>query len=100
MTTTAYFDPATRDLYVLAGDVWHGFLGPWGLHTLVDDTVVPDLLELMVPLMAVRRENTTRRLLCRSCAEGHHLGCTWDENSPPNRCRCGCPPVVEVLDVA
>jgi hypothetical protein len=41
---------------------------------------------------------TTPTPICRSCREGHHLGCSWDEASPPDRCRCGCPPVVDVAE--
>jgi hypothetical protein len=56
MTTTAYTDPATGDLYVRAGETWHAFLGPYGHQAIIDDSVVPDVLELLVPLMVVRRD--------------------------------------------
>jgi hypothetical protein len=55
MTTTVYSDPATGDVYVLVGEIWHGFLGPYGHAAIVAEEVVPDRLEVMTALVPVNR---------------------------------------------
>jgi len=60
---TAFRDPATGDIYLNAGHEWVVFINTgnaYAYSAIVDETVVPDDLEVLAPLLSMRRAQPAR----------------------------------------